>query len=110
MDTHHSAWAKLKFRERGCVAPVHVLIPAGVNGDGHREVLGVQVTSSEDGADCLGFFRDLTARGLTGVKLVFAQWVWRSRHRVQHADWHVGSFQGDEVAGVRNLCEVGAGE
>jgi transposase-like protein len=32
--------------------------------------LGVQVTSSEDGAGWLAFFRDLTARGLTGVKLV----------------------------------------
>jgi putative transposase len=41
-----------------------------VNGDGHREVLGLQVTSSEDGAGWLGFFRDLTARGLTGVALV----------------------------------------
>jgi len=30
----------------------------------------VQVTTSEDGAGWLGFFRDLTARGLTGVKLV----------------------------------------
>ena len=42
----------------------------GVNADGHREILGVQVTTSEDGAGWLGFFRDLTARGLTGVKLV----------------------------------------
>lgn len=29
----------------------------------------MQVTSAEDGAGWLGFFRDLTARGLTGVKL-----------------------------------------
>ncbi len=42
----------------------------GVNGDGHREILGLQVTSAEDGAGRLGFFRDLTARGLAGVKLV----------------------------------------
>jgi transposase-like protein len=46
------------------------LVATGVNADGHREVLGVQVTSSEDGAGWLAFFRDLTARGLTGVKLV----------------------------------------
>ena len=50
--------------------PVHVLVATGVNADGHREILGVQVTSSEDGAGWLAFFRDLTARGLTGVKLV----------------------------------------
>jgi putative transposase len=60
----------LKVREGGRVVPVHALVATGVNADGHREVLGVQVTSSEDGAGWLAFFRDLTARGLTGVKLV----------------------------------------
>jgi transposase-like protein len=60
----------LKVREGGRVVPVHVLVATGVNADGHREILGVQVTTSEDGAGWLAFFRDLTARGLTGVKLV----------------------------------------
>ena len=60
----------LKVREGGRVVPVHALVATGVNADGHREVLGVQVTTSEDGAGWLGFFRDLTARGLTGVRLV----------------------------------------
>ncbi|GAW49601.1 transposase [Nocardioides sp. PD653] len=60
----------LKVREGGRVVPVHVLVATGVNADGHREILGVQVTSSEDGAGWLGFFRDLSARGLAGVKLV----------------------------------------
>ena len=60
----------LKVREGGRVVPVHALVATGVNADGHREVLGVQVTSSEDGAGWLAFWRDLTARGLTGVKLV----------------------------------------
>ncbi len=49
---------------------VHALVATGVNADGHREILGIQVTTSEDGAGWLAFFRDLTARGLTGVKLV----------------------------------------
>ncbi len=60
----------LKVREGGRVVPVHVLVATGVNADGHREILGVQVTSSEDGAGWLAFFRDLVARGLAGVKLV----------------------------------------
>ncbi len=42
----------------------------GVNADGHREILGIQVSTSEDGAGWLAFFRDLTARSLSGVKLV----------------------------------------
>ena len=60
----------LKVREGGRVVPVHALVATGVNADGHREILGVQVTTSEDGAGWLVFFRDLTARGLSGVKLV----------------------------------------
>ncbi len=60
----------LKVREAGRVVGVHALLAVGVNADGHREILGLQVTSAEDGAGWLGFFRDLTARGLSGVKLV----------------------------------------
>src|ERR671911_1025240 len=60
----------LKVREGGRVVAVHALVATGVNADGHREILGVQVTSSEDGAGWLAFFRDLVARGLCGVKLV----------------------------------------
>jgi putative transposase len=60
----------LKVREGGRVVNVHALLAAGVNADGHREILGLQVTSAEDGAGWLAFFRDLTARGLTGVALV----------------------------------------
>src|SRR6201985_1930841 len=60
----------LKVREGGRVVNVHALIAVGVNADGHRELLGLQVASAEDGAGWLGFFRDLTARGLSGVALV----------------------------------------
>jgi len=60
----------LKVREGGRVVGVHALVATGVNADGHREILGLAVTSAEDGAGWLAFFRDLTARGLTGVKLV----------------------------------------
>jgi putative transposase len=60
----------LKVREGGRVVNVHALLATGVNGDGHREILGLQVSSAEDGAGWLAFFRDLTARGLTGVALV----------------------------------------
>jgi putative transposase len=60
----------LKVREGGRVVNVHALLAAGVNADGHREILGVQVTSAEDAAGWLAFFRDLTGRGLSGVALV----------------------------------------
>jgi transposase-like protein len=60
----------LKVREGGRVVGVHALVATGINNDGHREILGLHVTTAEDGAGWLAFFRDLLARGLTGVKLV----------------------------------------
>jgi putative transposase len=60
----------LKVREGGRTVNVHALVATGVNAQGYREILGLQVTSAEDGAGWLAFFRDLTARGLSGVALV----------------------------------------
>jgi putative transposase len=60
----------LKVREGGRTVNVHALVASGVNAEGYREILGLQVTSAEDGAGWLAFFRDLLARGLSGVALV----------------------------------------
>jgi len=60
----------LKVREAGRTVNVHAMVATGVNGEGYREILGLQVSSAEDGAGWLAFFRDLTARGLSGVALV----------------------------------------
>jgi len=60
----------MKVREGGRVINAVVLIATGVNGDGHREVLGMRVATSETGAAWNEFFADLVARGLTGVRLV----------------------------------------
>jgi putative transposase len=62
----------IKVREHGRTANVHALVAVGVNADGGREVLGLDVTSDEDGAGWLAFLRSLTARGLSGVKLVIS--------------------------------------
>ena len=60
----------MKVREAGRVVNAVVLVATGVNADGHREILGVQVTTSETGPAWLTFFQDLVARGLSGVRLV----------------------------------------
>jgi transposase-like protein len=60
----------MKVREGGRVVNCVVLIATGVNADGHREVLGLQVATSETGPAWTAFFADLVARGLTGVQLV----------------------------------------
>jgi putative transposase len=62
----------IKVREHGRTVNVHALIAVGVNGEGQREVLGVDVSSQEDGAGWLAFLRSLTARGLSGVRLVIS--------------------------------------
>ena len=60
----------IKVREHGRTINVHALIAVGVNADGGREVLGLEISSDEDGAGWLAFLRSLTARGLSGVRLV----------------------------------------
>lgn len=54
----------------GRVASMAVVIAVGCAATGEREVLGVDVGPSEDGAFWLAFLRSLVARGLSGVQLV----------------------------------------
>jgi transposase-like protein len=60
----------LKVPKPGAQWNAHALLAVGVNADGYPEILGLHVTSAEDSVGWLAFFRDLTARGLTGVRLV----------------------------------------
>lgn len=60
----------MKIRENGRVINAVVLVATGVNHDGYREVLGVQVATSETREAWNVFFADLVARGLHGVMLV----------------------------------------
>ncbi|NYE21528.1 transposase-like protein [Microbacterium immunditiarum] len=48
----------MKVREGGRVTGAVVLVATGVNGDGHREVLGLRVATSETGAAWNSFFAD----------------------------------------------------
>ena len=59
-----------KVREGGRIVNVCVVVATGVNAEGQREILGMDVGTSEDGAFWLAFLRSLTARGLSGVELV----------------------------------------
>src|SRR6058998_629216 len=60
----------VKCRERGRTVSVCVVHAVGVNRDGYRESLGLDVVTAEDGAAWLAFLRSLVARGLAGVRLV----------------------------------------
>jgi putative transposase len=59
-----------KARIDGRVVSRAVVIATGVTADGGREVLGLDVGDSEDGAFWTAFLRSLKARGLAGVQLV----------------------------------------
>lgn len=59
-----------KVREGGRVVNVSVVVATGVNAEGKREILGIEVGTSENGAFWLSFLRSLVARGLSGVQLV----------------------------------------
>jgi transposase-like protein len=61
-----------KVREGGRIVNVHALVATAVNANGQREILGLDVTSREDGAGWLAFLRGLVARGLSGVQLVIS--------------------------------------
>jgi transposase-like protein len=60
----------LKVREGGRVVKVAAMVATGVNADGYREILGLHTATTESAAGWLAFFRDLHARGLSGVALV----------------------------------------
>ena len=60
----------VKCREGGRTVNVCVVHAVGVNRDGFRESLGLDVVTAEDGAAWLAFLRSLVARGLSGVTLV----------------------------------------
>jgi len=60
----------VKCREGGRTVNVCVVHAVGVNRDGFRESLGLDVVTSEDGAAWLAFLRSLVARGLSDVRLV----------------------------------------
>src|SRR2546421_459098 len=62
----------IKCREAGRVVNVAGVVATSVNAEGHREILGIDVVTSEDRAGWSAFLRGLVARGLTGVSLVIS--------------------------------------
>src|SRR3979409_1330117 len=62
----------VKVRQAGRVVSVAVIIAVGVNNDGRREVLGMDIGPSEAETFWTEFLRKLARRGLRGVKLVIS--------------------------------------
>ncbi len=62
----------VKVRQNGRIVSVAVIVAVGVNGDGRREVLGLDIGPSEAETFWTAFLRKLARRGLRGVKLVIS--------------------------------------
>jgi transposase-like protein len=60
----------VRVRESGRIVSVWAVIATAVNAEGKREILGIDVFTSEDGTAWTAFLRGLVARGLAGVELI----------------------------------------
>jgi transposase-like protein len=97
----------VRGREQGRVVNLALVIAIGLNAaSGCREVLGLDVGASEDGAFWLGFLRSLLARGLRGVHLVVSD-AHEGLKAAIAATLHGASWQRCRVHFVRNaLAQV----
>ena len=96
----------VKARTNGRVAGQAVVIAIGLNAaTGQREVLGVDVGPSEDGAFWLAFLRGLVARGLSGVQLVVSD-AHEGLKTAIGAVLHGASWQRCRVHFIRNALAL----
>ncbi|CAN2536085.1 IS256+family+transposase+ISAli6 [Methylocapsa aurea] len=80
----------VKVRQNGRIVSVAVIVAIGVNNDGRREVLGMEIGPSEAETFWTDFLRKLRRRGLRGVKLVVSdahEGIKAAVAKVMHAGW-----------------------
>lgn len=92
----------LKVRQNGAVVGMAVVVAMGVRESGEREVLGLDIGPSEEGAFWLSFLRSLVARGLSNVQLVISDSHLGLKQAI-HAVFHGASWQRCRVHFVRNV-------
>jgi transposase-like protein len=94
-----------RVRDAGRVVSQAVVVAVGVTAGGAREVLGVDVGPSEDGAFWLRFLRSLVARGLRGVRLATSDAPEGLRQAIG-AVLHGAAWQRCRVHFVRNALAL----
>jgi len=80
----------MKVRFSGRIVSVAIIVAVGVNSDGRREVLGMDIGPSEAETFWTEFLRKLARRGLRGVKLVISdahEGLKAAIAKVLHASW-----------------------
>ncbi len=80
----------VKVRSKGRIVSVAVIVAVGVNADGRREILGMDIGPSEAEPFWTAFLRKLARRGLRGVKLVISdahEGIKAAVSKLLHATW-----------------------
>ena len=80
----------VKVRQNGRIVSVAVIVAVGVNADGRREILGLDIGPSEAEPFWTAFLRKLARRGLRGVKLVISdahKGIRAAVSRILNATW-----------------------
>jgi putative transposase len=80
----------MKVRQNGRIVSVAAIVAVGVNSDGRREILGMDIGPSEAETFWTVFLRKLARRGLRGVKLVISdahEGIKAAVANVLHATW-----------------------
>ncbi len=95
----------VKVRDGGRVVAKAVVLAIGVNAEGQREVLGLDVGPTEDGAFWHSFLRSLVARGLSGVELVISDAHGGLRAAIE-AVLHGATWQRCRVHFLRNVLAL----
>jgi hypothetical protein len=81
----------VKVRSNGRVVPVAVIMAVGVNADGRREVLGMDIGPSEAETFWTAFLRKLARRGLRGSSWWSPTLTRASRRRSRRCSVPLGS-------------------
>ncbi len=80
----------VKARDNGRIVSAAVIVAVGVNSDGQRKVLGMDIGPSEAETFWTEFLRMLRRRGLRGVKLVVSdahEGIKAAVAKIMHASW-----------------------
>ena len=96
----------VKVRQDGRVSSMAVVVAIGVTASGEREVLGLEVGPSEEGAFWVQFLRSLLARGLSGVQLGISD-VHRGLKAAIGAVLQGASWQRCRVHTIRTQSPIG---
>ena len=82
-----------------------LFVVAGIRADGNREILGAKIADGEDGLLWEGYFDELKARGLHGVKMVISDGHKGIIQAVQHS-FTGAAWQLCQVHFMRNILKT----